>query len=127
MAINFVNTVEYVEKEWLSKGVTVQVKKLTQADFNKISAPLLRRSPTSVPVMDICSEMQKMFVEIGLSAYKENGRSVIDRAFVDQMAEQDFRDVFDLVQEVNPLFESFYVYQEPETSVWLDEINNPVI
>jgi len=109
---------KFVDKLWESKGKTVQIKKFTKGDLDRISSPLLRKTmkldlntagqkeqQMNLDIsMDIFSEMEKIMVEIGLSAYKDNrGQPVITRSYIDDvMTDEDFKELVGLVKEVNP-------------------------
>lgn len=116
--MNLASASKYVDKLWESKGKTVQIKKFTKGDLDKISAPLLKKTmkldlntagqreqQMNLDIsMDIFSEMEKIMLEIGLSAYKDNrNQPVITRGYIDDvMTDEDFKDLVALVKEVNP-------------------------
>ena len=116
--MDLANSSKFVDKLWKSKGKTVQIRKFTKGDLDKISAPLLRKTmkldlntagkkdqQMNLDIsMDIFGEMEKIMVEIGLSSYKDSrGACVINRTYIDDvMTDEDFKELVELVKEVNP-------------------------
>ena len=116
--MDLANSSKFVDKLWTSKGKTVQIKKFTKGDLDKISAPLLRKTmkldlntagkknqQMNLDIsMDIFGEMEKIMLEIGLSAYQnDRGQAVINRTYIDDvMTDEDFKEIIAIVKEVNP-------------------------
>jgi hypothetical protein len=118
--LNAANAPQYVDKYWASKGKKVQIKKFKKGDLDKISAPLMSKtmkldlnaaaagSKNQTMNLDLSmgvfNEMEKIMVELGMSAYKDGrGQPVINREYIDNvMPEDDFKELSDLIREVNP-------------------------
>jgi len=114
------NSPMFVDKLWESKGKKVQIKKFKKGDLDKISAPLLSKTmkldlnsaasggkaqEMNLDIsMSVFSDMEKIMVELGMSAYKDGrGQAVINRDYIDNvMPEDDFKELSALIREVNP-------------------------
>lgn len=110
---------QYVDKLWKSKNRIIKIKKFTKGETDRISSPLMQKSVAieisddkdtknkKTPKLDVSMEtfieMEKIMVELGMSYYKQNGKQVIDRAYIDKvLVEDEFKELSALVQEVNP-------------------------
>lgn len=117
--LNAANAPKFVDKNWASKGKTVQIKKFTKGDLDKISSPLLRKTmrldlnaaagkgqqAMNMDVsMDVFTEMEKIMVEIALSSYLDGkNKPVISREYIDNvMTDEDFKELVGIIREVNP-------------------------
>jgi hypothetical protein len=112
----------FIEKMWLRKRQALKIKLFTLNDMERIRrlwAHVLKQDMDSATV---CIMIEKLIIEIGLSAYP-----AIDSNFINEMTVEDVQDVLGLIEEVNRFGWGKKLVIENDFDFWMEEAEGCLI